>query len=133
MLRKSLSWKLTLAFVLVAFTDRRAGGSVYPPDQRGPAAQLIIDQQRSSLEQSLSDYYTENGSWAGVAQNWQQIQSRCSQPRLQPDLLTQAARPGTTRQAGTDRGNFLGLADARGMVIVSVDPNYPAGVRTAGR
>jgi signal transduction histidine kinase len=122
---KSLYWKLTLAFMLVAFTTAALVALFIRLTSANRLMQLVIDQQRSSLQQTLQSYYASQGSWEGVAQNWWQIQSLllptpASPP---PDHPPQDNRP-PDRQ---DRNNFLGLADAQGMVIVSVDPNYPAG------
>jgi len=52
----------------------------HPHHQRRRLTQLIIDQQVSSLQASLSTYYTSNGSWNGVAQSWPQMRSAPFQP-----------------------------------------------------
>jgi signal transduction histidine kinase len=122
---KSLYWKLTLAFMLVAFTTAVLVALFIRLTSANRLMQLVIDQQRSSLQQTLESYYASQGSWDGVAQNWSQIQSLllptpASPP---PDHPPQDNHP----LDGQDRKNFLGLADAQGVVIVSVDPNYPAG------
>jgi signal transduction histidine kinase len=122
---KSLYWKLTLAFMLVAFTTAALVALFIRLTSANRLMQLVIDQQRSSLQQTLQSYYASQGSWEGVAQNWSQIQSLllptpASPP---PDHPPQDNRP----PDGQDRKNFLGLADAQGVVIVSVNPNYPAG------
>jgi signal transduction histidine kinase len=122
---KSLYWKLTLAFMLVAFTTAALVALFIRLTSANRLMQLVMDQQRSSLQQTLQSYYASQGSWEGVAQNWSQIQSLllptpASPP---PDHPPQDNRP----PDGQDRKNFLGLADAQGVVIVSVNPNYPAG------
>jgi signal transduction histidine kinase len=122
---KSLYWKLTLAFMLVAFTTAALVALFIRLTSANRLMQLVIDQQRSSLQQTLQSYYASQGSWEGVAQNWSQIQSLLLPTPVSPppDHPPQNNHP----PDGQDRKNFLGLADAQGVVIVSVDPNYPAG------
>jgi two-component system, OmpR family, sensor histidine kinase BaeS len=122
---KSLYGKLALAFIAVAFTTAALVAVFIRLTSADRLRQLVVDQQRSRLEQSLSTYYALNSSWAGVDQSWQQIQSQTlPTPASQRNVLPpQGNRPPDAQS----RGNFLGLADAQGAVIVSVDPNYPAG------
>jgi len=122
---KSLYWKLSLAFMLVAFTTAALVALSIRLTNENRLMQLIIDQQRSSLEQALSDYYASHGSWVGVAESWQQIQSIT---RPTPAATPEDRPPADNRPPGSEeRGNLFGLADAQGVVIVSVDPKYPAG------
>jgi len=87
--------------------------------------QFIIEQQRTSLEQALSTYYAGSGSWAGVSDNWQTIQSRTF---VTPAGVDPGSPPESARFiGGPGRGNFFGLADAQGKVLVAADPQYPAG------
>jgi signal transduction histidine kinase len=122
---RSLYWKLTLAFMLVAFTTAALVALFIRLTSANRLMQLVIEQQRSSLQQTLQSYYAVNGSWEGVAQNWSQIQSLVlpTPAAPPPDHPPQDNHPSD----GQDRKNFLGLADAQGVVIVSVDPKYPAG------
>jgi uncharacterized protein YpmS len=62
-LRSSLLWKLTLAFVLVALTTAGLVSVLIRLTSVDRLAQLIIDQQRSSLQTTLTEYYAANGSW----------------------------------------------------------------------
>ena len=122
---KSLFWKLTLGFTLIAFTTAALVAISIRLSSADRLTQLIIDQQRSSLDTALQDYYTSNGSWEGVAQNWRQIQFQ-SIPT--PASQTSDRPPQDGRPPGIQgRENLLGLADASGKVIVSVDQKYPAG------
>jgi signal transduction histidine kinase len=122
---KSLYWKLTLAFMLVAFTTAALVALFIRLTSANQLMQLVIEQQRSSLQQTLQSYYAANGSWEGVAQNWSQIQSLVLPTPASPP--PDHPPPDNHPPDGQDRKNFLGLADTQGMVIVSVDPNYPAG------
>jgi signal transduction histidine kinase len=122
---KSLYWKLTLAFMLVAFTTAVLVALFIRLTSANRLMQLVIEQQRSSLQQTLQSYYASNGSWVGVSQNWSQIQSLVLPTPAAPpqDHPPQDNHP----PDGQDKRNFLGLADAQGTVIVPVDHNYPAG------
>jgi signal transduction histidine kinase len=122
---KSLYGKLTLAFLLVAFTTAALVALFIRLTSANRLQQLVVDQQRSRLEQSLGSYYLANGSWTGVANTWQQIQS---QTFPTPSGSFNGPPPQNNRPPdGPGRSNFLGLADAQGVVIVSVDANFPAG------
>jgi signal transduction histidine kinase len=122
---RSLYGKLTLAFMLVAFTTAALVALFIRLTSADRLAQLVIDQQRSSLEQALSDYYDTNGSWQGVEQNWSQIRT-LTLPT--PAGASAEHNPPDERPPDSQGGhNLFGLADAQGVVIVSVDPGYPAG------
>jgi signal transduction histidine kinase len=122
---KSIYGKLTLAFLLVAFTTAALVALFIRLTSANRLMQLIIDQQRSSLEQTLQDYYTSQGSWEGVAENWGQIQSLTlpSPAAPPPDHTPEKNRP----PEGHGTRNLFGLADEKGIVLVSCDPSYPAG------
>jgi signal transduction histidine kinase len=121
---KSLYWKLTLAFMLVAFTTAALVALFIRLTSADRLFQLIMDQQRSSLEQALSVYYASNGSWDGVDKSWQQIQILRNPTPVGPSFdrpLQDNTPPGKLR------GNLFGLADEQGTVIVAIDPGYPSG------
>jgi signal transduction histidine kinase len=113
--------------MLVAFTTAGLVALFIRLTSADRLTQFIIDQQRSNLQSTLSEYYTTVGSWDGVAQNWQQIQSRTIPTQA---ISAQNQGPQENRPpggGGPGRGNLLGLADAQGKVIVPVDLEYPAG------
>ncbi len=58
---KSLSWKLTLAFILVAFTTAALVALFIRLTSTDRLTSLIIDQQKSSMEQTLIQYYETDG------------------------------------------------------------------------
>ncbi len=119
---KSLYLKITLAFMLVAMLTALLVVVFIRATTDTRLAQFIIDQQRSNLETALSQYYQVNGSWKGVANHWLQYQFRAAPTDSAP------SNPRDDNRLGFEaRGNLLGLADASGKVVVSVDPNYPAG------
>jgi signal transduction histidine kinase len=124
---KSLYWKLTLAFMLVAFISAALVGLFIRLSSADRLSQLIIDQNRSNLQTALSDYYIANGSWNGVDQTWLQLQFRSfptPSGTQAPDQGFGGHPPGG---GGPNRGNLFGLADPQGKVIVSVDSKAPAG------
>jgi signal transduction histidine kinase len=123
---KSLYSKLTLAFLLVAFTTAALVALFIRLTSADRLMDFIIDQQRTRLEQALSDYYAANGSWDGVSQDWGQIQSQ-SFPTPAATFANRTYRENRPPSEGQNGRNFFGLANLRGTVIVSVDPNYPVG------
>ncbi len=124
---KSLTWKLTLAFMLVAFTTAALVALFIRLTSADRLMQFVIEQQRSSLEQALSDYYAANGSWDGVDQNWQQLQSINSPGQAAPPA--DGSSPKNPPPSDHERRNLFGLADAQGTVIVQIDPGYPSGTQ----
>jgi signal transduction histidine kinase len=151
-MRTSLYAKLALSFMLVAFTTAALVALFIRLTSADRLIQLLIDQQRSSLETSLAEYYQANGGWSQVSEHWGQIQ-RQAQPTLQAQA---GARPSTgglsvtgqQTQAGTGGGlvaggaqaaasgpelhgrpSQFGLADARGLVLVAAGRTYPVGTQ----
>lgn len=120
---RSITVKLTLAFILVAFTTAGLVGLFIRITSQDRFTQFLIDQQRSRIEQVLAEYYSVNGSWGGVAAAWELIEvtSMPSNNPPPPDNNPVVHAPQDQRRS------LFGLADASGLVIVSVDPSYPAG------
>ncbi|NMB53140.1 MAG: cell wall metabolism sensor histidine kinase WalK [Leptolinea sp.] len=129
--QKSLYWKLTIAFLIVAFSASAMSAIYIRFNSQGSLWQLLIDQQHETIQQSLQNYYAVNGSWDGVVDTWDAIQRQViptpyppppGQENVQQDDLSR-------NQTRTDKEkrNFFGLANPDGTVIVSVDPAYPAG------
>jgi len=120
-LKLSLVWKLTIAFIVVAVTSVAVVALFIRLTSNDRLVQLIIDQQRSDLTASLTDYYQTNGSWNSIALDWQKLQfsARRSTPPPSPEFPSQPPP--------RDRRKLFGLADAKGVVIVSVDSTEPVG------
>ena len=123
---RSLFWKLSLAFALVAFLTAALVALFIRLTSADRLAQLIIEQQRSSLEQTLQNYYSEHGSWGGVSQQWAELQFQNTLPPGQ-NIGQNPPPQGQPPPGSPGRENLLGLAGAQGTVIVPVDPRYPAG------
>ncbi len=120
---RSITVKLTLAFILVAFTTAGLVGLFIRLTSQDRFTQFLIDQQRSRIEQVLTEYYSANGSWNGVASAWDLIEftSMPSNYPPPPDDNPGIHTPQDQRRL------LFGMADPSGLVIVSVDPSYPAG------
>jgi signal transduction histidine kinase len=132
---KSLYWKLTLAFMLVAFTSAALVGLFIRLTSADRLTQLIIDQNRTSLQTTMSEYYTQNGSWDGIAQQWQDLLHNF--PRPSGTQTGPLAFPNGSGSGGNNNNNhppggpnhedLFGLVDTSCKVIVSVDPAFPVG------
>ncbi len=126
-LQKSLYWKLSLAFLLVAFSASAVAAVYIRFSSQESLWQLLIDQQRESMQQSLENYYTANGSWEGIEDTWGELQ-RQLMPTPNPPPPEQGKEP-PVEQTYTDRyrRNFFGLASADGTVIIAVEPDFDEG------
>jgi signal transduction histidine kinase len=125
MIRNSLIWKLTLAFLLVAVVATALMAFFIRMTSGDRLIELILDQQRSGLRTALEDYYSENGSWQGIEQRWEQVQNF---PRNMPTFSPEEGRlPFQTRGGERDRRSLFGLINAAGRVVISYDPGMPRG------
>ena len=124
-MRKSLYWKLALAFMLVAITTAGLVAVFIRLSSTESLTQLILDQQRNDLQQALQEYFATNGTWTGVSRNWQEIQNNPS--TLAPQNNHFSPFGGNPPPNGRNRRSFFGLADAQGMVVVPVNPGTPVG------
>jgi signal transduction histidine kinase len=115
----SLTWKLTLAFLLVALTAAALLAVVIRLTSAGQLDQLIVEQRRSDYQAQLTSYYQANGSWTGV-------QLYLTQLRGGPRPGDQDNRSPDGRR---DRRELFGLADAAGNVIIPLLGEYPPSVR----
>jgi signal transduction histidine kinase len=118
---RSLSFKLTLAFLLVAATTAVLGAVFIRLTSADRLTQLILDQQSTDLKAILTNYYVTNGNWSGIQRDWRQVQQSGG-----VSFSTGPAHPGP---GGKDQGgrNLFGLADEKGRVLVEFDPRFPVG------
>lgn len=119
---RSLRQKLTLAFLLVAVTAVLLVTLIIHLQSSSQLDALIIDQQRSQYKTLAVDYYEEHGSWDGVAPYlFQSREISSTQPAPQPN----PGEPGDRPPAQPFRRSLFWLADARGVTLVPLLPNYP--------
>ncbi|HZU85850.1 MAG TPA: ATP-binding protein [Anaerolineaceae bacterium] len=126
MIRRSLVWKLSLAFLLVAVTATALLAITIRLTSSDRLSQLIIDQQLSGVEQILSNYYTTNGSWKGIESQWGDLE-------IPNSGATNNMMPMGRNMHGNfaDRRNLFGLADAEGVVLIPIDSDNPRGTHLA--
>jgi signal transduction histidine kinase len=129
---RTLTWKLTIAFLLVA-----AVVSVLPvvsvrlvnPSQFNT---LVVSQLRSDFRSVLVEYYRLHGSWDGIEAYLQQsaAETREAAPTssaLTPQAGFAAGGPAPAASFRRDWRSQFGLADAVGIVVIAVEPDRPAG------
>ncbi len=121
---KSLYGKFALAFVGLAFITAAIVAIFIRMTSIDRLSQLITEQQASSMQTTLANYYTSNGSWQGVTDNWREIEFSAGSGKIIPDG---GDKPGVDPDDGHKDRALFGLADAQGMVLVSVDKHYPRG------
>lgn len=124
-IQKSLSLKIILSIALAAVLTAALVAVFIRVTSEDRLTKLIIEQQSSSLQQALTDYYARGGSWQGIAENWQELEFQTSVlPAPDPDKNPpEADRPDFGRRPR----NLFGMADAAGVVLVQVDKDYPPG------
>ncbi len=124
-MQKSLYWRLTLAFVLVAVVTAALVAVFVRITSNDRLTRLIQEQQISGLQEVLGEYYSQNGSWNGVADQWRQLQNSSRPTPAGPT----PALPPTDQRPDDRRRSLFGLADASGVVVVSVDQQFPVGFK----
>ncbi len=131
---KTLSLKLILAFVIVALITGGLVGLFIRITSVDRLSRLVIDQQRSTIESVLADYYQQAGSWSGVNQNWFLLLRNSAGMTVQYF----AGGPGQGPSAFTNpphdeeyRRNLFGLADASGTWVIPLDQQTVPGTSVA--
>lgn len=121
-IHKSLAWKLTLAFLLVAFIATALVAISIRVTSTDRLSQLIIDQQLSGVQEILTDYYISHGSWDTIQSDWDNL------------ILPRGTQSNSMMPMGRDmhgnfrdRRNLFGLASTQGVVLISADPEAPRG------
>jgi len=123
----SLLGKFILAFMLVALITAGLLAVSIRLTSVNRLSNLVADQQRSSLQTALTDYYSANGSWNGVTDEWQQMRTRGFPIQANPSTGQRNRVATNNYPPNQNRRNSFGLADAQGMVVVSPDPRMPVG------
>ena len=131
MIARSLYWKLTIAFLLVALTVALLVALSIRLTTAGQLGRLIVEQQRSELEARLVNYYQTNGSWRGIQAYY--LETRGTFATQQPG--DHGPGFGGSRGGGqgppSDRRDLFGLANAQGRVVIPLLPTYPLGMRVS--
>jgi signal transduction histidine kinase len=125
-MKRSLYWKLTLSFLLVAFITAGLVMVFTRITNANRLFELIIDQQQSSMEQAAGNYYTLHGSWDSIEQNWGTLMRSASVTPMPPANNNNHMQQFNPR-GDWERPNFFGLADANGIVLISSYPNMLPG------
>ncbi|MBN1304670.1 MAG: HAMP domain-containing histidine kinase [Anaerolineales bacterium] len=124
-MNRSLAFKLTLAFLLVA----AAAIGLFALFVRlsGPERlnQLLIEQNRAEFESALVTYYEQTGEWRGVEDY---LRAGGFLPGLAPPPGAGNTPPAALPPAPNRRLEF-GLAGPDGMVILPLDQNIRRGTR----
>jgi signal transduction histidine kinase len=138
--RSSLLWKLIMAFLLVAVISAALVSAMIRVTSANRLSELIVDQQRSSLQATLSEYYGVTGSWERASADWYALQFRIRPAQFPNEENTDyRSQPPDfrgdlpNRSQIDDRRRLFGLADAEGRVVVAVDAHYPVGAQLPPR
>jgi signal transduction histidine kinase len=125
MMPRSLTWKLTLAFLLVALTVALLVAAFIRLTSGDQLDQLIIEQRRSEFVTQVTNYYQANGSWAGVDAFMRQYHGG------PPTGAGVNFDPGDGRrpEPRLDRRDLFGLADAQGRLLIALPPDLGAGAQ----
>ena len=130
---RSIIWKLSLGFMLVSLLSAALVALFIRYTTNDRFTNLIIDQQRSELKTTLTEYYTTNGSWQGVDTNWQLLKPDSSAPTPPPPDPALASSANTSSNdspqngygpSSRERRKLFGLADANDIVIVAIEPFF---------
>jgi two-component system, OmpR family, sensor histidine kinase BaeS len=124
LLSRSLTAKLTLAFLLVALTVAALVAVFIRLTSATQLDRLIVEQQRSAFRDTLVAYYETNGSWNGV---WQAVKHNQEYPEgtSQPGGGHGGYGQGPHAGYRPDRGDLFGLVDTKGRVVIPLWPDYP--------
>lgn len=123
---RSLTWKLTLAFLLVALTVALLVAVLIRLTNAGQLDRLIVEQGRSEFKSNLIAYYQANGSWSGASEYFAVYRGEpfpFATPLPGGDPNSDEHYPGPRR----DRRQLFGVVDAQGVVVISLLPEFPAG------
>jgi signal transduction histidine kinase len=131
---RTLSWKLTIAFLLVAatvFILPVVSLRFVNPAQFNT---LIVSQMRSNFQSVLSEYYRLHGSWDGIEEYLQQQaaetrETAATKLAQTPESGFSAGGPASNGPFPRDWRSQFGLADSQGIVVISVEPDQPVGTK----
>ena len=125
----TLTRKLSLAFLLIAVTAAVIVALSIRLTNTTRLNQLVLEQQRADFAALVTDYYQQTGSLKGLDQFLRQVNNPNQQPQKPPP--NQSNQPGqfNPQPLPSDRRNLFGFADAKGIVIVPLQPQFLIGQR----
>jgi len=124
---RSLTWKLTLAFLLVAIAVALLVAVAIRLTSTGNLDQLLLEQARSEYKASLIAYYQAHGSWEGVQQVLaQQRGEPAPRPTPEPADSTGSGDAASPPNFRRERHQIFGLVDAQGVVVLPFGPEFQA-------
>ncbi len=126
---RSLTFKLTLAFLVVSLTGA-ALVSIFAGWTTGRAFdQLVQEQAQDSFVAEVTAYYQEYGSWNEILHRFQPVRRRpaLEQPEQADAFLANRSTPLSflPRPAQPERGLAFVLVDASGRVVLPGGPYRP--------
>ena len=120
---RSLTWKLTLAFLLVAIAVALLVAVAIRLTGTGNFDQLIVEQARSEFQANLVAYYQAHGSWEGVEEYLaQQRGGPAPQPTPGPGTSSGSGNAAGPPDFRRERHRIFGLVDAQGIVVIPFGP-----------
>src|SRR3970282_824355 len=129
---RSLSWKLTLAFLLVAIAVALLVAGAIRLTSTGNFDQLLLEQARSEFQTNLVAYYQAHGSWEGVEEYLaQQRDEPAPQPTPGPADSTGAGDAASPPNFRHERHQIFGLVNAQGVVVIPFGPVYKTGTHVS--
>ena len=126
-MRRSLLFKMTLAFVLVAVISASVIMIFLRATSLDRFNRFIIDQVSSNVRDSLESYYSLNASWEGVGDYWITVRTQLAGPEGAPPPQPDQEE---TRKPD-DRRNFFALVDLEGIVVLPAEPDYRLGLKVS--
>lgn len=131
-MRRSLVYKLVLTFLIVDVTAVGLLAALVRLDSPGRLVRLMVDQSRNQLKAELIDYYRQNGSMDGVADEINrdgppQDASIQNSPPAPPAGSSGAPAPAFASPHVPPRRQLFGLIAADGVVLSASTPQFPVG------
>lgn len=131
----TLTRKLSLAFLLIAVTAAAIVALAIRLTNTTRLNQFVLEQQRADFAALVTDYYQQTGSLVGLDQFLRQRDNLNQQNNPNQNNPGQN-NPGQQNQFNpqplpSDRRNLFGFADANGIVIVPLMPQFPIGQRVS--
>ena len=117
---------MTLAFVLVAMISASIILIFLRATNLDSFNRFVVDQMRSDVQVSLTQFYEINNSWQGVREYWETARFQFGGPEEAPP--PQISEDAKRRD---DRHNFFALVDVNGIVVLPTEPDYPLGLKVA--